>query len=118
MIRKKGTYEVDVRENMRGGMGAVRIEHFWKKDELETNVRLCARLILEPGCSIGFHEHVGEEEVFIVAKGRGRVMDGDESVVVEEGDTILTGNGAGHAVEALGDTPLELIAVIVRGEST
>ena len=114
MIRKKGTYEVDVRENMRGGAGAIRIEHFWKKDELKSKVRLCARLILDPGCSIGFHEHAAEEEIFVVAKGRARVMDGDEPVIVEQGDTILTGNGAGHAVEAIGETPLELIAVIAR----
>jgi len=114
MIRRKGAYEVDVREEMRGGKGTVRIEHFWKKDELKSKTRLCARLILEPGCSIGFHEHVDEEEVFIVVKGRGRVTDGDIVVPVEEGDTILTGDGAGHAVEAVGDTPLELIAVIMQ----
>lgn len=114
MIRKKGTYETDVRENMRGGAGAVRIEHFWKKDELQSRVRLCARLVLQPGCSIGFHEHADEEEVFIVAGGCGRVMDAGEPVLVEEGDTILTGNGAGHAVEAIGDTPLILIAVIAQ----
>jgi len=114
MIRRKGEYEVTFREEMRGGKGTVRIEHFWKRDELRSPTRLCARLILEPGCSIGFHEHVNEEEVFIVARGRGRVIDGDATVEVTEGDTILTGGGAGHAVEAIGDEPLELIAFIVQ----
>ncbi len=114
MIRKRGEGEVSFRENMRGGSGTVRIEHFWKKDELKGPTRLLAKLTLEPGTSIGFHEHVNEEEVFVVVRGRGRVTDGDTVAEVEEGDTILTGDGAGHAVEALGDVPLELIAVIVQ----
>lgn len=114
MIRRSGTYEVSTREAMRGGAGTVRIEHFWAKEELKGKTRLCARLVLQPGTSIGFHEHVAEEEVFIVARGQGRVTDGDRKVLVNEGDTILTGDGAGHAVEAVGDEALELIAIIVQ----
>lgn len=114
MIRKSGTYEASTREAMRGGTGTVRIEHFWSQEELKGKTRLCARLVLQPGSSIGFHEHVGEEEIFIVARGQGRVTDGDRDVLVGEGDTILTGDGAGHAVEAVGDEALELIAIIVQ----
>jgi len=44
MIRRNGTGEVDTRENMRGGAGTVRIEHYWKQDELKAKTRLCARL--------------------------------------------------------------------------
>ena len=114
MIRHDEAYEVDIRENMRGGQGTVKIEHLWKKDELKGKTRLCARLTLEPGCGIGFHEHVGEEEVFYVISGQGRVQDGDEAVAVGAGDTILTGDGSGHAVEASGDEPLVMLAVIVQ----
>ena len=114
MIRRKGSYEVTTREEMRGGKGTVRIEHYWSKEELKGKTRLCARLILEPGTSIGFHEHVDEEEVFIVLSGRGRIGEGDEETVVNPGDTILTGDGGGHAVESVGTEPLELVAVIVQ----
>lgn len=34
------------------------------------------------------------------------------SVELGPGDTILTGNGDGHAIRCVGDEPLELIAVI------
>ena len=30
MIRKAGNYRTEVRENMRGGNGSVKIEHFWE----------------------------------------------------------------------------------------
>ena len=114
MIRRAGTYDVSTRENMRGGTGTVRIEHYWTKDELKGKTRLCAKLVLQPGTSIGFHDHVDEEEVFIVVRGQGRVTDGEREELVSEGDTILTGDGAGHAVEAVGDEALELVAVIVQ----
>jgi mannose-6-phosphate isomerase-like protein (cupin superfamily) len=42
------------------------------------------------------------------------VTDADRQVVLEPGDTILTGDGAGHAVESVGDVPLEMLAVIVQ----
>ena len=114
MIRRDGSYEVDIRRNMRGGQGQVTIEHLWKKDELKGRTRLCARLTLQPGSSIGFHEHVDEEEVFYVVSGAGLVQDAGTENAVAAGDTILTGGGAGHAVEATGDTPLVMLAVIVQ----
>jgi mannose-6-phosphate isomerase-like protein (cupin superfamily) len=114
MIRRSGTYETIVRENMRGGNGSVTIESFWKEDELLSKTRLCARLSLAPGSSIGFHEHAGEEEIFIVLSGQGRVNDAGTESVVKAGDTILTGNGAGHSVEAIGDEPLKMVAMIVE----
>lgn len=114
MIRRNGTYEVDVRNEMRGGKGSVRIEHFWSKGEMKGKTRLFAKLTLEPGSSIGFHEHGGEEEIFVVLRGAARMLDGDEAVVLQPGDTILTGDGAGHAVESVGSEPLEMVAVIVE----
>ena len=114
MIRRNGTYPVDERFEMRGGKGTVRIEHLWSKDELKGKTRLFAKLTLPPGASIGFHEHGGEEEIFVILQGKGRIQDGAEVAEVGVGDTILTGNGAGHAVESIGDVPLEMVAVIVQ----
>lgn len=112
MIRTQGTYEIQTRESMRGGTGTVTIEHLWKSDELRADTRLCARIRLEPGCSIGFHRHEGEEEIFVIVAGEGEIDDNGQVGRVSAGDTILTGDGAGHAVKAVGDAPLEMIAVI------
>jgi len=114
MIRRKDSYQVDIREAMRGGSGKVKIEHFWDQTQLRGKTRLCAKLTLEPGSSIGFHEHHDEEEVFIVIRGQAQILDGTQQQLVNVGDSILTGGGAGHAVEAVGDEPLEMIAVIVQ----
>jgi len=114
MIRRANTYSSETRTEMRGGTGDVLIEHFWKKDELRGKTRLCAKLTLAPGTSIGLHDHVDEEEVFIVLRGQARILDGDETTIVNVGDTILTGDGAGHAVESVGTEPLEMVALIVQ----
>jgi mannose-6-phosphate isomerase-like protein (cupin superfamily) len=115
MIRCKEDYVFELRQNMRGGPGAVRIEHLWDaKSELKGNNRLFARLILEPGSGIGFHTHENEEEVFFIVSGKAEADDDGETVVLSSGDTLLTGDGAGHAIEAVGDEPLVIMAVISR----
>lgn len=113
MIRRDSERKKESRENMRGGNGKVEIGHFWQKDELTSKGRLCAKLVLEPGASIGFHEHLEEEEIFVVLNGRARVFDGNEEAILLPGDTLLTGNGAGHSVESVGEVALEMLAVIV-----
>jgi mannose-6-phosphate isomerase-like protein (cupin superfamily) len=115
MIRRKDECECSVRDEMRGGAGSVRIEKLWDPEtELKANNRLFAKLLLEPGSSIGFHRHVGEEEVFFVIQGTAEADDDGETVILHPGDTILTGDGAGHSIKSVGEEPLELLAVISR----
>ncbi|MDD5697974.1 MAG: cupin domain-containing protein [Victivallaceae bacterium] len=114
MIRRKNEYTVDIREEMRGGDGKVKIEHLWdEKHELRAPTRLMAKITLEPGCGIGFHRHENEEEIFYILKGTAQADDDGKTVILNAGDTILTGNGAGHSIKCLGDEAVEMTAVIV-----
>jgi len=113
MIRKEAEMATEVRENMRGGDGAVTIRHFFKKDEFEADARLCARLILPPGASIGPHQHEREDEVYIVTRGSGVLDDGETQTKVSEGDAVLTGKGGSHAVSNDGSGDLEIVAFIM-----
>lgn len=115
MIRKQSDYRIDERPEMRGGNGTVRIEHLFEPGtELKAPTRLCAKLYLEPGVSIGFHRHENEEEIFVIVKGQGEIDDNGTSRQVAAGDSVLTGNGAGHAVKNTGSETLEILAVIVK----
>ena len=113
MIRKSGSYRTEVRENMRGGSGSVKIEHFWEpgKEMLGHN-RMAARLTLPPGASIGFHNHENEDEIFVIVKGQAEADDNGTLSILNAGDTLLTGNGAGHSIRNIGAEDLELVAVI------
>ena len=73
-----------------------------------------SRITLEPGCSIGFHNHDNEEEIFYIISGQATADDNGSTVTLNPGDTILTGNGNGHAIENRGTLPLVMMAVIVR----
>lgn len=114
MIRRDGTFATEVREKMRGGAGSVKIETLWSPaTELKSKTRLCARMTLQPGSSIGYHDHVDEEEVYVILSGTGVVVEDGQRYPVAAGDTILTGNGAGHAIEAAGSEPLVILATIM-----
>jgi mannose-6-phosphate isomerase-like protein (cupin superfamily) len=113
MIRRGSEMRSEVREEMRGGAGAVTIQHCFEKTEFTAQCRLCARLVLPPGAGIGAHEHATEDEVFIVTAGSGLLDDGSGEVRVSAGDAILTGNGESHAIRNDGDENLEIVAVIM-----
>lgn len=113
MIRKPSQMETEVRTSMRGGDGRVTVQHFFKPQEFGAKSRLCARLTLPPGASIGTHRHENEDEVYIVLKGTGVLDDGTTRTFVSTGDAILTCHGESHAISNSGNTNLELIAVIM-----
>lgn len=115
MIRKCGNYKTEERFEMRGGSGTVRIEHiFTPGEELKAPTRLCAKLTLEPGVSIGFHKHETEEELFHIISGSAEVDDNGTMSQVCAGDSIITGNGSGHSIRNTGNGNLEILAVITK----
>lgn len=113
MIRKPEDMRIQIREDMRGGQGAVSIRHCFEKEEMKANVRLCSRLTLPPGVSIGTHRHENEDEVFIITAGTGVLDDGTTETPVQAGDAILTGKGESHAIRNCGDDDLEIVAMII-----
>ena len=114
MVHRQNDYRPDIRDAMRGGSGSVKIEHLWEQEELNSPTRMFSRITLEPGCSIGFHRHENEEEIFYIISGQAVADDNGEEVTLAPGDTILTGNGDGHSIANAGNTPLEMLAVIIR----
>lgn len=117
MIKRRNEQEIEVRENMRGGPGQVAIRHYFRRDEINAPCRLCAQLVIPPGAGIGPHEHINEDEIFIILQGRGIVDEAGEEVVVETGDSILTGRGASHSIRNIGEIDLLVIAIIIRYSS-
>ncbi|MBT3296100.1 MAG: cupin domain-containing protein [Verrucomicrobia bacterium] len=112
MIRRVAERNSEVKEQMRGGNGSVTISHLFSREEWTANVRLCAELTLPPGASIGSHQHLREDEVYIITAGSGLLDDGSGEERVSTGDAVLTGNGATHTIRNDGSEPLTLIAVI------
>jgi len=113
MIRKKNEQAVEVRKNARGGEGEITVRHYFKPEEITAKTRLCAEMTLPAGASVGLHEHAHEDELYIVQRGRGVIVDGGVEREIEPGDAILTGKGASHSIRNTGQTDLVVTAVIM-----
>ena len=112
MIRKASDAKVVVNENMRGGTGLVEITHLAEKSEMYDKNRLFAKLVLKPGCSVGFHVHENEMEAYHIISGIGTYDDNGKTVELFPGDTSLTPAGEGHGIVNNGDEDLVFIALI------
>ncbi|HRZ86851.1 MAG TPA: cupin domain-containing protein [bacterium] len=113
MIKKANLQKTEARKNMRGAPGEVKIRHYFGGGELNFPCRLCAELTIPPGAGIGLHEHIGEDEIFIVQRGSGVVTDSGRESAVAPGDAIVTGKGGSHAVMNTGAEDLVMTAIIV-----
>ena len=58
-------------ENMCGGEGHVIIKHILGEKELNGKCGLYAQVTIEPGCSLGYHEHHNESETYYILSGQG-----------------------------------------------
>jgi mannose-6-phosphate isomerase-like protein (cupin superfamily) len=113
MVKRNASYEVLRRERMRDGDGVVVIENLLTPAQLYDKGRLFAKLSLEPGSSIGYHVHEGEMESFYIIGGEAEYNDNGQTVTLLPGDTALTQSGEGHSIKSIGNTPLELLALIL-----
>ena len=70
-------------------------------------------MTIEPGCSLGYHEHHGESETYYILSGKGDYNDNGTVRPVKAGDITYTPNGCGHGLENTGDENLVFMALII-----
>lgn len=112
MIKRANSMVSEFCEREQGGKGTVEIMHIYKPEELSGNSKLCAVIKINPGCSIGYHQHVGEEEVFFVIHGEALIVDDGVNEVIGAGDSHLIKSGSYHSIENIGTGLLEVVALI------
>lgn len=114
MIRKAEECRVEFREHMRDGDGTVKITNFIESDvEMNARGRLFAKITLEPGCSIGYHVHETDAELFYILKGTAEYNDGGTLRTVTAGDVTICPTGTGHGIANHSEETVELVALIV-----
>ena len=90
MIRTEHECQVEYREHMRD-----------------------AKITLNPGCSIGYHIHEKDAELFYIMKGTAEYNDNNVIRIVKAGDVTICPTGQGHGIANKTDEVVELVAVIV-----
>lgn len=103
----------DYVSNLGGGKGVAKVFHIQTKEDLKKAGRLYARVVLDPGCSIGWHQHVGETEPYYILSGEGTFIDNDQSrTLVHAGDICTIKDNHFHSIENNRGKPLEFMALI------
>ena len=103
--------EIKKVENMHGGEGHVIIKRLLDEKQLNGKCGLYAEVTIEPGCSLGYHEHHGESETYYILSGKGIYSDNGELRMVEAGDVTFTPDGKGHALTNSGDEDLVFMEI-------
>lgn len=102
-------------EQMAGGKGHVLIERLLTEEQLNGKCGLYAKVTLEPGCTLGAHEHHGETETYYILSGEGMYYDNDKSYPVKAGDVTFCEDGGTHGLDNTGGTDLTFMALIIKG---
>jgi mannose-6-phosphate isomerase-like protein (cupin superfamily) len=100
------------KEYLRNGEGITHLTYLLDATT-EKNARMFAEIVLNPGCSIGYHRHDSETEYYFILSGTGIVNDDGKEIAVKQGDSVITGNGASHSIINNGAVPLVLHAIII-----
>ena len=100
-------------ENMAGGQGHVLIKRLLNEKQLNGKCGLYAEVTLEPGCSLGYHEHHNESETYYILSGKGIYRDNVTLSLEKAGDVTFTSDGQGHGMTNTGDEALVFMALII-----
>ena len=110
MVRKT---DVKIIEGLRGGKGSVEIHHIVSAEELNGHGSMYAMVRLKPGCSIGWHHHVGNTEPYFILECNGTFVYNDGSrIEVGPGDVCCIEVGQSHAMENNSDQDLVFMALV------
>ena len=91
-------------------------------DNTNLNNLVVSKTILHVGKETGGHNHSGQEEVYVFTKGKGVMVVGTETHIVNEGSIVLIPDGEFHKVWNTGkdevyDGDLEFICVFDGGRN-
>ena len=98
---------------VQNGKGITKMKDLATKEQMYGHCRLFSHIVLDPGCSIGYHTHTNETEFYYILKGEALFSDNGREVLLHAGDVAATGYGEGHSLENQTDEPVELMALIV-----
>lgn len=114
MVRKKEELLLERKPSPFHGKGEITVRNLLKgPEELYQKGRVFAHTTVYPGAGLGYHIHENESETYYILSGHGLFNDNGTMVEVFAGDVTFTGSGEGHSIEAIGEEPVEMIALIL-----
>ena len=113
-LTKDGVSNLVKVEHVNGGDGYIIREAMVTSEEVGEACRMYARIHLDPGCEVGYHEHHGETESYFILTGHGTYDDNGEKQPANPGDLFLCKDGDGHGIKNTGDEEMTFMALILK----
>lgn len=114
MVRKRDEKQYDRKPGPFQGKGEILVRSLLNgSEEMYQAGRVFAHTTVFPGAGIGYHVHQHESETYYILSGTARYNDNGTICTVTAGDVTFTGAGEGHGIEAIGQEPVEMIALIL-----
>ena len=115
MVKKENEIQPIKIEHFKGGRGCVTKLPCIENGDFTANAEVIGQLILPPGASIGYHEHVGNEEMITILSGKGKYIDDGKECVLTAGDVTICNSGHKHSFENCEEKEdLVLFAVVIK----
>ena len=105
------------RKEVAGGHGTLYADYAFTRDKAlkDQAIKEVSWLTLLPGASIGYHQHVTNEDTYIIVSGTGVFKDKDgKDVPVKAGDVTIVRKGESHGIANTGKEPLVFVDVIAE----
>ena len=102
-----------IRKNASGGKGEISVKYILNEEEMNGKGKMFSEVTIAPGCSLGYHEHVGNSETYYIIRGEGEYNDNGTIRTVVPGDRTFTPSGFSHGMANNGDTDLVFMALII-----
>ena len=114
MVRKSEEKQVVTKPAPFDGVGEITVRNLLNgPEEMSMKGRVFGHTTVYPGSAIGYHVHTGDSETYYILSGTARFNDNGTVRTVTAGDVTFTGAGQGHGIEAVGNEPVEMIALIL-----
>lgn len=115
MIIRDNEHKIDEIVSVRGGDGTVGFKRIiTAPEQLYNKGSVFSVVTLEPGCSIGWHKHIGDGEYYYVLEGNGEYSDNGTITTLHSGDTAFCPDGEGHSIANKSDKPFKFIALVIN----
>ena len=104
------------RRTIRGshsGKGNIEFSRILSSNDFQTDIDFIDYAVIPPGSSIGFHQHLGNEEFYLILQGKGKMRVGNKVFYVEPGDLVVNPDGSFHGLKNYSDTKIHIFVVQV-----
>lgn len=114
MIRRNDERIKEIKENLKDGEGHIDFKYIASKEEMFNKIKMFANLTIKKGNSIGYHTHVGEEEIMLIKSGKALYKDDGQEYELLPGDVTICFENHYHGISNVQDEDLELVALILE----